>query len=218
MTSRQSFLIQGVINNSAVILVFCIVGLWKCSTWINVFDCFSSLITPVLFEIIAHSSRPEAIRLFSACRYREHGRVTAAVGNICHINMVILRMSWLISLFLSLCNASSWPTCYCFSSFYSLIIFFFFSMTLLSQFLTPSFVMASPAMTLGLSRSLISPPVQSSACSSSPCSPPWHTDQSWVFQASMTAFKVIPALLFKPWNIHHVQAPVHLYQMGIYAS
>lgn len=66
------------------------------------------------------------------------------------------------------------------------------------------------------SLSLISPLVQSYTCSPCPCSPPRHTDQSWVSWSSMTAFKAIPALLFKPWNIHCVQAPVHVYRMGVF--
>lgn len=49
-----------------------------------------------------------------------------------------------------------------------------------------------PGLTLGLSLFHL-PVVQSNACSSCPCSPPQHTDQSWVSWSSMTAFKPVPA-------------------------
>lgn len=140
-------------------------------------------------------------------------------------------MSWHISLCLSLWTVSNSLMCSLVIVLYSLTPFFlplfclFHSSVLVSQsphlhkppstnthsFITP------PGLTLGLSLSLISPPVQSHACSSCPCSPPQHADQSWVSGSSMTAFKAIPVLLFEPWNIHYVQAPVHVFWMGICA-
>lgn len=72
---------------------------------------------------------------------------------------------------------------------------------------------APPGLTLGLS--LSSPTVQSNACSSCPCSPPQHSDQSRVSWSSVTACKAVPALLFKTWNIHLVRAPVCVPSKGI---
>ena len=73
---------------------------------------------------------------------------------------------------------------------------------------------APPGLTLGLP--LSSPTVQSNACSSCPCSPPRHSDQSLVSWSSVTACKAVPALLFKTWNIHLVPAPVCVPSKGIW--
>lgn len=71
-----------------------------------------------------------------------------------------------------------------------------------------------PGLTLGLSLSFIPPLVQSSSCSSWPCSLPKHIDQSLVSWSSMTAFKAVPALLFKTWNIHLVHTRERVQWIG----
>ncbi len=137
-------------------------------------------------------------------------------------SLIILKMSWLISLFLSLWTVSNSLMCSPAIVFYSLSHFFLslilsfshsFSLCHSSGPVSQSLICINPfhkqthththtqlhhpTRPDSWSLSLISSLVQSYACSSCPCSPPQHADQSWVSWSSMAAFKAVPALLFK---------------------